>query len=120
MSDGPSETKEPVVHSSKGEDVFENLANKGISAKDVSLARIDRVTEKGKVDAANVGGDFENPDSASGDGNVTAEDSGKVGALASGLANVRSTWKQLPRAAAEVIHAVAAIPVSNSVKVEGV
>ena len=119
VSDGPLETKEPAVHSFEGEDVSENPANKGISAKVVSLARVDRVMEKSKVDVANVGGDSESPDSAGGDGNVTAEDSGKVGAPASGLANTWSTRKQLPRATAEVIHAVAAIPVSNSIKVEG-
>ena len=69
----------------------EKPADKGVSAEEVSLATVDRVTEKGKVDAANVGGDSETPDSAGRDGNITAEDSGKAGAPAGALGNIRTS-----------------------------
>jgi hypothetical protein len=105
VTDGPSKTKEASVHCSEGEDVSEKPPDKGVSAEDVSLAT--------------VGGDSETPDSAGGDGNVAAEDSGKAGALAGALGNTRTSRRRLPRAAAEVMHAVTAIPTSNSDKVEG-
>jgi hypothetical protein len=124
-SDGPPETKEASAPKSTGEDFTENPANEGVSVEEVSLDGIGRVIEKGKADAANVGGDFETPDSAGGERNVIAEDSGKASAPAGGSANASRTRNRHSRAAAEVklaaevMLAVKANAVSPSVNVEG-
>ena len=120
-SDGPSLRTKPIPLESDGDDVSESTAKEDKAGPSTNDFEKEMDTGKDKGDSKNIGRYVENHSSLGGEaGNVTVQDLGKTSDAAAIKGNpAPQIWKRHPRAATEVIHALAALPISKSVKGEG-